>query len=82
MRKKTKDKDFQEQKNLIPHSMSIEDIDKELETDLKFGLKSETAKERLALYGENVIPKIKGSIWEVYIAPLLNWLINIYLIVT
>ena len=82
MRKKSKDKDFQEQKNLIPHSKSIEDIDEELDTDLKFGLKSEIAEERLALYGENVIPKIKGSIWEVYIAPLLNWLINIYLIVT
>ena len=41
MRKKTKGIDFQEQKNLIPHSRSIEDIDKELDTDLKFGLKGE-----------------------------------------
>ncbi len=81
MGKKTKKNDFAEQKELCPHNMSYEKIAEELNTDLKFGLKHEVVEERLEKFGKNVLPKVKGSVWEVYIAPLLNWLINIYLIV-
>ena len=79
--KKSKKNDFVQQKELCPHNVSFEKIAEELNTDLKFGLKHEVVEERLEKYGKNVIPKVKGSVWEVYIAPLLNWLINIYLIV-
>jgi len=81
MRKKTKTSDFAKQKELCPHNMHYEIIAEELDTDIKFGLKQEVVDQRLEKYGRNIIPKVKGSVWEVYIAPLLNWLINIYLIV-
>ena len=81
MRKKTKTSEFAKQKELCPHSMHYEIIAEELDTDIKFGLKQEVVDQRLEKYGRNIIPKVKGSVWEVYIAPLLNWLINIYLIV-
>ncbi|MCE7741239.1 MAG: cation-transporting P-type ATPase [Candidatus Heimdallarchaeota archaeon] len=81
MGKKTKKSDFAEQKELCPHNMHYELIAEELDTDTKFGLKHEVVEERLTKFGPNIIPKVKGSVWEVYIAPLLNWLINIYLIV-
>ncbi|MHA1200445.1 MAG: cation-translocating P-type ATPase [Candidatus Heimdallarchaeaceae archaeon] len=81
MGKKTKKSDFAKQKELCPHNMHYEMVAEELDTDTKFGLKHEIVDERLEKYGRNVIPKVKGSVWEVYIAPLLNWLINIYLIV-
>ncbi|HJX23647.1 MAG TPA: cation-transporting P-type ATPase [Candidatus Bathyarchaeia archaeon] len=51
-----------------------------LGADLVNGLSAREAEERLAKFGANVIPKIKSSLYRVYIAPLLNWLISIYLI--
>ena len=81
MGKKTKKNNYVEQKNLFPHTKHFENISEELDTDIKFGLKNEVAEQRLEKYGLNIIPKVKGSVWDVYIAPLLNWLINIYLIV-
>ncbi|MHA1953297.1 MAG: cation-transporting P-type ATPase, partial [Candidatus Heimdallarchaeaceae archaeon] len=82
MKKGTKSDEKIVQKYFIPHNRTIEEICKELDTDVRFGLKKEEADARLINYGENVLPKIKGSVWDVYIAPLLNWLINIYLIVS
>ena len=70
------------QKNICPHNRTIDEISSELDTDVRFGLTKEEAEQRLLNFGENVIPKIKGSVWDVYISPLLNWLINIYLIVS
>jgi Ca2+-transporting ATPase len=81
MGKKNKKTVFAKQKELCPHSMHYDILAEELDTDTKFGLKNEIAEERLEKFGTNIIPKVKGSVWEVYIAPLLNWLINIYLIV-
>ncbi|OLS31268.1 MAG: Calcium-transporting ATPase 1 [Candidatus Heimdallarchaeota archaeon AB_125] len=72
---------YDEQIELCPHNATIEKITEDLQTDVKFGLRHEIAEQRLEQYGSNVIPKVKGSIWDVYISPLLNWLINIYLIV-
>ena len=72
---------FEVQVELCPHNSTIEKITEDLQTDVKFGLRHEIVEVRLEKYGTNVIPKVKGSIWEVYVAPLLNWLINIYLIV-
>jgi Ca2+-transporting ATPase len=62
------------------HSFPIEDVLSELEVQPDVGLSEEEARERLQRYGENKITKIKGSFWKVYLAPILNWLINIYIV--
>lgn len=66
----------------FPHSLSLEEIAQKLDADLKVGLSTEEAQARLEAIGKNCIPPIKGSFWEVWISPLLNWLINIYLIIS
>ncbi|MHA2246381.1 MAG: HAD-IC family P-type ATPase, partial [Candidatus Hodarchaeales archaeon] len=64
------------------HSIELEQLVFELDSDLKKGLSQDEAAERLEKYGINVIPKPKQSFWQVYLAPLLNTLIVIYLIMT
>ncbi|MBD3158997.1 MAG: HAD-IC family P-type ATPase [Candidatus Lokiarchaeota archaeon] len=61
-------------------SMDLTAVLGALSVDWKEGLSSEQVKERHKNYGPNAIPKAKGSFWKVYIAPLLNWLINIYIV--
>ncbi|MHA2326209.1 MAG: cation-translocating P-type ATPase, partial [Promethearchaeota archaeon] len=58
-------------------------IDKLLEdfnTNPDTGLKSSELEERYKKYGHNEIPKIKKSIWKIYLAPIFNFLIVILLI--
>jgi len=62
------------------HRLPLEDLVKQSRTSLETGLSQKEAEERLQMYGPNVIPRIKPSLFKIYIAPLLNWLINIYLI--
>jgi Ca2+-transporting ATPase len=62
------------------HVMPINEVLETLNVDPNTGLSSEEARERLEIYGPNAIPKVKGSFWKVYLAPILNWLINIYLL--
>ncbi|MGV9170715.1 MAG: cation-translocating P-type ATPase, partial [Promethearchaeia archaeon] len=61
-------------------SMELNAILGTLSVGWKEGLSSKQVKERQSRYGPNAIPKAKGSFWKVYIAPLLNWLINIYIV--
>ncbi|MFX1508913.1 MAG: cation-translocating P-type ATPase [Promethearchaeota archaeon] len=63
------------------HSQSVSKLAQQLETDLDHGLMSREAQRRLNIYGPNQLPKISGSFWRVYLAPILNGLILIYLIV-
>ncbi|MHA1685960.1 MAG: cation-translocating P-type ATPase [Candidatus Heimdallarchaeaceae archaeon] len=65
-----------------PHAKTLEELEKLLDTDLKLGLSPNEVIKRLEEIGKNVIPPVKGSFWEVWISPLLNWLINIYLIIS
>ena len=65
-----------------PHKLPLDGLAKRLRTDLEAGLTRKDAEERLQRYGANVIPKVKPSLFRIYIAPLLNWLINIYLIIS
>ena len=58
----------------------LEDLYKRFNIDPKTGLSEHEAKQRLATYGENVIPKVKPSLIQVYIAPLLEVMIVVYLI--
>jgi len=72
----------QDEGNNLEHapSMDLTAVLGALSVDWKEGLSSEQVKKRQSNYGPNAIPKVKGSFWKVYIAPLLNWLINIYIV--
>ena len=61
------------------HSIPLDEVLATLSVDPSVGLADEEARIRLEHFGPNSIPKIRGSFWKVYLAPILNWLINIYL---
>jgi len=62
------------------HSLPIEEVFDTLKVDSKKGLSTDEVKSRLQEHGSNSIPRFKGSFWQVYIAPISNWLITIYII--
>ncbi len=62
------------------HSRPIDEVLSSLSVNPEVGLTSAEAKSRLQKYGANKITKVKGSFWKVYLAPILNWLINIYIV--
>ncbi|MHA2069502.1 MAG: P-type ATPase, partial [Candidatus Thorarchaeota archaeon] len=62
------------------NSMPLSAVLEELDVDPDKGLSKSAVKSRLEEFGSNEIPKIRGSFWKVYLAPILNWLINIYII--
>ncbi|MHA1930805.1 MAG: cation-translocating P-type ATPase, partial [Candidatus Thorarchaeota archaeon] len=62
------------------HSMPLENVLEVLAVNPEQGLSSSDVQQREAQYGPNTIPKIQGSFWKVYIAPIMNWLITIYLL--
>lgn len=62
------------------HSIPLEDVYSNVGVDPSEGLTDAQAKERLREYGPNAIQKVKGPFWQVYIAPILNWLITIYVV--
>lgn len=64
-----------------PHAQKLATLERNLETDATHGLMSGEAIQRLDKYGPNTLPRIRGSFWQVYLAPILNGLILIYLIV-
>ncbi len=65
----------------IPYySQELHTIYKDLNTDPNQGLKTEEAKKRLEVHGFNEIPKVSKGFIKIYLAPLFNWLIVIYLI--
>ncbi|MFX0014369.1 MAG: cation-translocating P-type ATPase [Promethearchaeota archaeon] len=64
------------------HSIELNKLVSDLDSNLEKGISQEDATKRLLKYGPNVIPKPKQSFWQVYLAPLLNTLIVIYLVMT
>jgi len=62
------------------YSSELEEIYQKLKTDPKTGLSKEQAEKRLEEYGLNEIPKVSKGFIKIYLAPLFNWLIVIYLI--
>ncbi|MBN2228322.1 MAG: cation-transporting P-type ATPase [Candidatus Thorarchaeota archaeon] len=62
------------------HSVPLEEVLSTLQVDTSHGLSIEEAKKRLIESGPNSIPRYRGAFWQVYIAPILNWLITIYII--
>lgn len=64
------------------YDMGVEELAEALETDPKNGLGQDEAARRIRDYGANKIPEIRGSFWQVYLAPLFNVLITTYLIMS
>ena len=57
-------------------------LSEKLKTNLETGLTEQEASERLKKIGPNVVPKVKTNLLKVYLEPLLNWLIIIYILVS
>jgi len=64
----------------LPHSLPLKKVIGILGADTEGGLSKEEAEARLARYGPNELPKIRGPFWRVYLAPIFNGLITIYLV--
>jgi Ca2+-transporting ATPase len=62
------------------YNQSVEDLVKKFNTNLDYGLKLSELNERYLKSGYNELPKIKKSIWKIYLAPLFNFLIIILII--
>jgi Ca2+-transporting ATPase len=58
----------------------INELLKHFNTDPDQGLKFSDLEKRYLLSGYNELPKIKKSIWKIYLAPIFNFLIIILLI--
>jgi Ca2+-transporting ATPase len=67
-------------KVIEPHSLSLTKLIDYLGTDEVQGLSSAEAKRRFELFGPNSLPRIRGSFWRVYLAPIFNGLITIYIV--
>jgi Ca2+-transporting ATPase len=59
--------------------MELEQIYKKFQTNSANGLTDAEAQKRLVQYGLNEIPKASKGFIKIYLAPLFNWLIVIYL---
>ncbi|MFX0001502.1 MAG: cation-translocating P-type ATPase [Candidatus Hodarchaeota archaeon] len=62
------------------YNLELSEIYKKFQTDPKNGLSAKEAANRLKEYGLNEIPKVSKGFIKIYLAPLFNWLIVIYLI--
>ncbi len=60
--------------------MPLEEVFETLRADPENGLPDEEVRLRIQEFGQNAIPKIRGPFWQVYIAPIMNWLITIYIL--
>ena len=62
------------------YNMELSQVYNQFQTDPTKGLTKEEAKNRIEIYGFNEIPKASKGFIKIYLAPLFNWLIVIYLI--
>ncbi|MFX1402131.1 MAG: cation-transporting P-type ATPase, partial [Promethearchaeota archaeon] len=62
------------------HSQNITELIKTFNTDTEKGLKSSDLEPRYSKFGYNELPRIKKSIWKIYLAPIFNFLIIILLV--
>ncbi|MHA1933421.1 MAG: HAD-IC family P-type ATPase, partial [Promethearchaeota archaeon] len=62
------------------YNLELSQIYKNLKTNPDNGLTEKEATKRLEEYGLNEIPKVSKGFIKIYLAPLFNWLIVIYLI--
>jgi len=64
----------------IYYNMELDQIYNKFQTNSTNGLTNDEAQKRLELYGLNEIPKASKGFIKIYLAPLFNWLIVIYLV--
>ena len=62
------------------YAQNLDQIYKKFDTNPNQGLTESEVNKRLELYGFNEIPKPSKGFIKIYLAPLFNWLIVIYLI--
>ncbi|MFX0059878.1 MAG: HAD-IC family P-type ATPase, partial [Candidatus Heimdallarchaeota archaeon] len=62
------------------YNLELDQVYKEFQTNSSSGLSRDEANKRLEIYGYNEIPKASKGFIKIYLAPLFNWLIVIYLI--
>ena len=62
------------------YNQPIEELIKTFNTDIYHGTNSSELNERHLKFGYNELPKIKKSIWKIYLAPIFNFLIVILLV--
>jgi len=60
--------------------MPLEEVLDTFQVSPEQGLSNDEVRLRIQKYGQNAIPRIRGPFWQVYIAPIMNWLITIYII--
>jgi len=69
-----------ESANQAYYSQSVDVLIKEFNTDINKGLNSSQLESSYIQYGYNELPKIKKSLWKIYLAPIFNFLIVILII--
>ncbi len=62
------------------YNIELDQIYQKFQTNSETGLTQQEANKRLEKYGYNEIPKVSKGFIKIYLAPLFNWLIVIYLI--
>jgi len=62
------------------YNQSLDNLIRSFNTDPKIGLKSSEIEGRHLQSGYNELPKIKKSVWRIYLAPLFNFLIVIMIV--
>jgi len=65
---------------LSAYHKEIEELVREYNTDSENGLEISEISKKREQYGYNELPKVKKSIWKIYLAPLFNFLIVILII--
>jgi len=58
----------------------LDELITEFNTDFNNGLRAEQLEEKYLEFGYNELPKIKKSLWKIYLAPIFNFLIVILII--
>lgn len=64
----------------ITYLQSLDDLIRQFQTDTNKGLSESDIESRFLRYGYNELPKIKKSLWKIYLAPIFNFLIIILII--
>ncbi len=65
-----------------PHAIPLDDLVSLLQADKQSGLRLKTVRDHYRKFGSNEIVTKSPSIWKIYLAPLFDVLITIYLIMT
>jgi Ca2+-transporting ATPase len=62
------------------YTESLDALEREFNTNLEKGIRSSELESSYAKFGYNELPKIKKSVWKIYLAPIFNFLIIILLV--